>query len=573
MADTERANGLIKVLLQAMNCTDRDDAAKLKSLLSGGSLSEQWDTVMSMASEGPLAVLSIDDLKFVAPARLEPGPPHGNEFQSSFDQVATKIASHEEASQATSALKEYNMVLEDMVSKLRTLVGRELATSRRGPNPSTNQSLQEQKLASLTHRKDSLKDQISALNSNIDARLNRYDTFSQPKASIGSKDTSRTGSCFFNDTCLANALDFTDYDRILEKLQSLGSELDYDADKDETILRDARRSANQIIMAMTNHCKSSLNTVFIESARVYNKNCPGTPSSRQTAAEERLAVSSEIESLWEEVIPVAHMAVEGQFLTPIIRKVKAAAQTKAERNSTISSYILAMLRYMNQRLETLVHRVDVLSYHNQTLSGILECLEVHDDQIPPLKPAQTNTQTTAQSSVNEENTRLVDVIKSHMEMYGPMPIDNERSSSSMDLAVIDDHVCKRASKGEELSMDMQRVFEAAAKAALTDSELGAQLLLDSILSDSAAGLHIPGAVYKDVQLENSLAALQEQVDEVEKTFRDLQLRGPASAPDFVTDAYNKATTGKSDHDQTDSGIECEKFEEFVRKWGDSSSLV
>lgn len=55
--------------------------------------------------------------------------------------------------------------------------------------------------------------------------------------------------------------------------------------------------------------------------------------------EERQAIGQEIKSLWDEVVPVAHMAVEKEFIKPLLATTSIDSREKKLRNATISAYV------------------------------------------------------------------------------------------------------------------------------------------------------------------------------------------------------------------------------------------
>lgn len=95
----------------------------------------------------------------------------------------------------------------------------------------------------------------------------------------------------------------------------------------------------RIVLAFFNQCQRALDLVYAEAIAVGRDNLSDDPSHSKAVDEERQAISEEIQSLWEEVIPVAHMAVEKEFLKPFLKEVDHAAKDAKLRNSTISAYV------------------------------------------------------------------------------------------------------------------------------------------------------------------------------------------------------------------------------------------
>lgn len=62
-------------------------------------------------------------------------------------------------------------------------------------------------------------------------------------------------------------------------------------------------------------------------------------SDLENLEDERHAISQEINSLWDEVVPVAHMAVEKEFVKPLLMTTNIDSREKQLRNATISAYV------------------------------------------------------------------------------------------------------------------------------------------------------------------------------------------------------------------------------------------
>lgn len=79
--------------------------------------------------------------------------------------------------------------------------------------------------------------------------------------------------------------------------------------------------------------------MYTEALNVGRGDLSDGPSYSKAVDAERRAISEEIQSLWEEVVPVAHMAVEKEFLKPFLKEVEYAAKDAKFRNATITAYV------------------------------------------------------------------------------------------------------------------------------------------------------------------------------------------------------------------------------------------
>lgn len=299
----------------------------------------------------------------------------------------------------------------------------------------------------------------------------------------------------------------------------------------------------------------------------------------------------EIDWLWEEVIPVAHMSVTAQYLRPVLKTFENWERSKLFRDAVVTTYVRnlptvfsictnkektsGVLKFMNDRLNAVAERTQILVYHYQALNKVGQVRQSNQasdstEKIPgrvPHNRAQ-DAQTQCKRTTTSENLR------DFMQIYGAIPIHTNDSLSNPTASLLEEYVQTRARKGDALLEDLHKLFEATTKSGLTDRELGGELLLDSLLADSATSPAQPASVYKDTQLEGSIAMLQGQVEQVQEMFKSLKLEGPASAPDYVSHSYQQtvdrlaANVGERClRGENSNCVRCVKFEEFVRKWG------
>jgi hypothetical protein len=178
------------------------------------------------------------------------------------------------------------------------------------------------------------------------------------------------------------------------------------------------------------------------------------------------------------------------------------------------------------------------------------------------------------------NATTLEHLQLVMDYFAVVPIRVGNPYPKPTSSVLDEYVQNRAQKGDTLLQDLHKLFEAATKSGLADTELGGDLLLESLLADSSASPVQPGSVYRDSQLEGSIELLRGQSSSIQEMFKDLNLDGPAKAPDFVAHAYRQTVDrlaakvgvgcfrgGENPSPTCWVCIRCLKFEEFVRRWG------
>ncbi|KAI1781334.1 hypothetical protein F4818DRAFT_436528 [Hypoxylon cercidicola] len=552
-------------------------------------LAPEWTRLVAlMESNGPLSLLSEDEMKYINaldPAGRRQQPTQTYDQASLFSQatpmLGQKIIDHNLTREAVHDLHQYNNVLEKLLVKYKDFARRSLTTMQQSTDLKDEPSPIEQKLNALSLKKNTLRDEMRALENKIRSRVNQLEGITQPDEVVKADDElydknikSTVERDVFETT-------FPSYDHILEKLNALQGELVYDAVEDDAMLRTARRHANQIVLSLATRCRASLDIVFLEASYSYRKHEQRekyTPDHTRALNEEHSAVYSEIQSLWDEMVPLAHMVVEKDYLKPILNKVETYSERQSARDATVAVYTSSMLRFMNDRLRVLLDRISSLVCHLRILSNALTHMNSNRPQSKPV--GMLGVAKPLSGSDKEKKTKdqtLLKTIQRQMELYGPIPIDPEddNHTTRMQAGKIDRYLMSRQKKGDDLARNTHEHFERIIRAELTDTELGSQLLLDAVVADSVAGCQSNGHVYEDQQVEDSVATVKSQAEEIRAIIGELLEDGvgsPSSASDLVSYAYNKAANQLTNKDLGDQE-RCTKLATLIHKWGDPAGIT
>lgn len=236
---------------------------------------------------------------------------------------------------------------------------------------------------------------------------------------------------------------------------------------------------------------------------------------------------------------------------------------------------------MNDRLSVVTERTRTLVYHHQALDQI-DAVRRSTEPSGPIDTAAERRPHTPPRKLQprREQSAAAENLRAFMQIYGAVPIHADGPTPKPTPALLDEYVQARAHKGDTLLQDLHKVFESIIKSTLADKEQSAEALQESLLADSAADHTQSGSVYKDAELEGSIAVLQAQTNQIRQIFKDLKLEGPESAPDYVdyaarqivdrqaVNVSGKSSKGAESSDPVSAdGIRCAKFDEFVQKWG------
>ncbi|KAJ8131668.1 hypothetical protein O1611_g1957 [Lasiodiplodia mahajangana] len=455
---------------------------------------------------------------------------------------------------ALMALTDYNKLLEEKIAKFNTQSVRSLAALRESSASDLDVSVLNEKIAEVKLRKSLHEKQIANLKDSIDSHdkkrymndeysrefwkevlsLNFFDEFFGRGHELAS-GTASTGL-------------WDEYDYVLQHIERWGGLINDGSPESEATINQARQHVNQL------SCSPM---------PPYN----AAKSSRQKAVHDEAAdIIKEIDWLWEEVIPVAHMSVSAQFLRPVLNHFKTWDDSKNFREAIVTTYASGVLRFMNDRLSAVAERTQVLVYHHQALHNVALARQLKETSKPIDTASGRPSHTLAQKAQPERGpTAASENLRGFMQIYGAVPIHANDPFPEPAPSLLDEYVQNRARKGDALLQDLHKHFETTAKSGLTDKELGLEMLLDSLLADSAATPAQLGSVYKDTQLEGSIAMLRDQANHIQEVFTNLKAEGPESAPDYVTHAYRQVADrlGRSRRGETSDP----KLEDFIRKWG------
>lgn len=106
-------------------------------------------------------------------------------------------------------------------------------------------------------------------------------------------------------------------DKLLSSLQKLGWELETE-DREETETVSQLREICARLIKYTVECiRTKMDRTYLESLRSFSK----SGSDNQASKEEIQALQDELESLYSEILPVAQMSVEQQWLEPSLRSL------------------------------------------------------------------------------------------------------------------------------------------------------------------------------------------------------------------------------------------------------------
>ncbi|KAL8348985.1 hypothetical protein RB601_002135 [Gaeumannomyces tritici] len=390
-------------------------------------------------------------------------------------------------------------------------------------------------------------------------------------------------------------------DRLLASLQKLGQQLE--EHEVHVGAEKARETCARLIKHTVEMIRTRLDRVYLEAVE-------SALSSETLAAsvDDVKAVEAELEELYTEILPVAQMSAEQQFLEPMVQSLRERDASNLARSSEALNYAEGCLDYLLANMSTLAAHVEDIKAYESASEVIIRTAKAElasptppdptarpsnhnssptrranqsawpgagTDVSPVKRPQRSRTFPTSSSSgggggqshrrrssgfgVPEEPP--LDVLLRDLALT--LPDDGDLA----DAAALGSALRSRAAKAADVARDVQASFEASAQHHLADSARAVAMLLEGVLSESPAQPppatqpgagdgddddedDVVGTALGDPDIEASLAVLNHEVDRVAAKVRaaEAELRARQAA----------AGAGKRS---------ASKQEDMVRRWG------
>ncbi|RYP64984.1 hypothetical protein DL769_006479 [Monosporascus sp. CRB-8-3] len=547
------------VLCERLGISSSVQQDHLRALIDSDAEMKKAFEQLEALCTGPMKTLNTDELKITRKLGLDNDPASGQEsLKEASMQLETVVGEdgRNATEDALGPLIDYNGERSKNVAAFRTYTSRILASIENlSTLLETRQAFSKSKAVALDTECSNMDNELKSLeerfkrclsiSSNEDiVYLTSNDPTLNANAHLNIHRACRRARQAFNDTA-------SPHDHILTKLQALGWELNPDTANNNALLSDARCCASELRIE-----------------------------------EERKAIIQEIQSLWDEVVPVAHMAVEKEFLNPLLKVVGIDSDKNGLRTATISGYTSGVLRFMNQHLRTLADRIYILIQHHKALFEAYQYARFRSkgQSVLDLPKSKADTPYLTSHDASARST-FADVLRDYLTEFGSVPIDVNidnpmRTPNESAITKLQEFVVSREGKLSTMHEQMQELFEAAAKANLGNVEIGRAILSRRILADSILGPSVPHGVYKDVEAEEAIRLMENEIEVVREVFDELNYSGAAKAPDFVLQAYVKAqkrlaaknSEGTFNHWEITSNPTCRaclRFAGFVARWKDA----
>ncbi|KAI6353239.1 hypothetical protein MCOR31_011772 [Pyricularia oryzae] len=370
-------------------------------------------------------------------------------------------------------------------------------------------------------------------------------------------------------------------DKLLASLQKLGWELEADdPDEQEGVVK-ARETCARLIKYTVETLRTKLDRLYLEALEEEDGKVRSSADSqprRQVPKEEIEEMQAELEELYTEILPVAQMSVEQQFLEPAVQSLAGRSASNLTRSVEALDYIDACLNYLLHNMTALSSRVEDYKAHESATATLLSAAKAElSSQITtatpskahgrtaslpaaasPIRPRRANTTASILNSNSsgadhqDQEPALPTLLRT---LALTLPDDPSKDAAALSAALHD-----RSAKAADMARNVQASFEGSVAAHVVDAATAVASLRDSVLAETAAaptaGADGSVVALTDPETESFIWMLQQEVGKVRGRLADVEADIRA----------REGGAGKSRPGQLgrESGG---KREELIRRWG------
>ncbi|KAH7416882.1 hypothetical protein BKA64DRAFT_691421 [Cadophora sp. MPI-SDFR-AT-0126] len=312
-------------------------------------------------------------------------------------------------------------------------------------------------------------------------------------------------------------------DKLLLSLQKLSNDLEPGRSDDDEVITRIRELCARLI-------KHTVEGIRTRLGRVYLEGLAGSTASNDRAEEEEANdLQEELESLYSEILPVAQMSAEQQFLEPALKAIAASDGQGQERTVKAVKYIHDCMIFLVNRIETFLERAEENQCYKMALRFVLDSANEELSRseptpaVQPSSPTRPNTQRRRKSSSSQSTLRVRTTRRSSGHLDEDIEPEEQLARNlgvALPAEAVSDHeranilrrtLAERMTRLEGHAASLQSTTEHSISSHLLDARMTLGLLHDSLLSES---------LYRKVQLLDP--KLEASVTDFEQDVQRLQ---------------------------------------------------
>ncbi|KZL65981.1 vacuolar H+/Ca2+ exchanger [Colletotrichum tofieldiae] len=314
-------------------------------------------------------------------------------------------------------------------------------------------------------------------------------------------------------------------DKLLLSLRKLGLELETEDPEDRENVERLREICMRLIKYTVETVRTKLDRLYLEAlSSAHHDGVTSHPSDDVKTSQE------ELESLYAEILPVAQMSVEQQYLEPALKSLSSKNGQSLHRSAAAVVYIDECLDYLLDHIERLSARIEAFQSHQAATTSLLATARSElaapvstprkktpvQDPVSPIRRRNTGPGSPSRNRFNTNYRRrssgldeppLEALLRSLAIAFPEDATDGARQT-----AVLSATLAERQAKARDVARNTQETLEGAAASQLADAKLAVQLLRDSLLAESPFG----DVRLVDEGIEASIAVLGQEVEKVKE---------------------------------------------------------
>lgn len=336
-------------------------------------------------------------------------------------------------------------------------------------------------------------------------------------------------------------------DKLLSSLQKLASDLDPVRSGDEDTIARIRDLCAKLIKHTVEGIRTRLDRIYLAALN-------NITNSHDTDGQESVDLQEELESLYSEILPVAQMSAEQQFLEPALREIAKRDGQGQERSVKAVKYvcslnyiaILANSLQINDCLNFLVNRVEVFleraEEHQSQKMALQFVLDEAKKELQSLEetapsktasPVRPNTQrrrkssATQSSPVRARNTRrrssghLDEDIEPEQQLLRSLGISLPAEATDAARGeALEQALSDRLGKLEGHMNSLQSTTESSISSHLLDAHVTLQLLRDALLADTM----YHKVQFLDPEIHASVGTFEQEVQDLQQKMEGVNLQ-------------------------------------------------
>ncbi|KAJ4391032.1 hypothetical protein N0V93_004645 [Gnomoniopsis smithogilvyi] len=307
-------------------------------------------------------------------------------------------------------------------------------------------------------------------------------------------------------------------DKLLSSLQKLGWELDTEDPEETESVTKLRDICARLIKYTVECIRTKLDRVYLETLQTF----PASGADDHAAKEDIEAQQEELEELYSEILPVAQMSVEQQWLEPSLKTLSFKNGSSLSRSAEALGYTLDCLDYLLDRTDLALNRVLTLKSHETAAAALLATAK--HEVSTPVTSSTSHPHTTS----SRPKSLITDTMMTPAPSRTAPPSNRRRSSFSTPYDAPLDHLSDslalslpsssptvhlrhtlhdRLQTLANITRTTQSTLEHTAAAHIADARIAIQLVRDSVLAESPfAEVHLV-----DPGIESSIGVLGQEV--------------------------------------------------------------